>query len=243
MCCRYDDLALFFWQEGGNSIPSALFASVLLSRLAHTSAIAVHSYFKEVVRHMEELSARFETLAVGVLDHCYAEDTAKAQAILRVSLHHISLSTVSKHYRNSLALAVHGKLLRFVAHPACLAQIDREWYGVVSPQSPLYVLAFNALTFGLPILLDISLSTKAHFWSVRFRGNNVGSAVSMWDSVGYTEEEVEIEDEEELEKDLITTSEVTRKWVFATWFRLNRTFYASPVCLCAPLAVGVRLSH
>ena len=33
---------------------------------------------------MNELSALFESLAIGVLDLCYYEDTMKAQALLRV---------------------------------------------------------------------------------------------------------------------------------------------------------------
>lgn len=241
----YDSLAEFFWQQGGNSISAALFASVLLARLARTSTLGRHSYFKEVVRHMTVLSDRFEMLAIGVLDHCYAEDTAKAQAILRVHLHHLSLAKVSKHYRNCLELAVHGKRLRFVAHPACLAQIDKEWYGAVDPQNDSIVLFFNAITFGLPILLDILLNSKGHVWSVRFKGDDASSAMSIWDEVGTEEEsggahvnrrrstghdlEADVGDLETMQKGSPKHSTKLQIWI-----TFSRLFYSTPVRILTP---------
>lgn len=66
---------MFFWQEGGNSISSAIFASVLLDAIATRSTLARHGYFKDVCRRFLELSHKFEVLAIGVLDECYRENT------------------------------------------------------------------------------------------------------------------------------------------------------------------------
>jgi hypothetical protein len=62
----YDELAVFFWHQGGNSISSALFASVLLAKLAASPTLGRHAYFKEV-REMHT-------------HHCAASNTLKKLA-------------------------------------------------------------------------------------------------------------------------------------------------------------------
>ena len=58
--------------------------TVVFTRVLVFTDASGSRYFKEVVRRMNALSAQFESLAIGVLDLCYYEDSMKAQALLRV---------------------------------------------------------------------------------------------------------------------------------------------------------------
>eukprot|EP00041_Stephanoeca_diplocostata_P039357 m.1618112 g.1618112 ORF g.1618112 m.1618112 type:complete len:2175 (-) comp25376_c1_seq2:5314-11838(-) len=161
----HEDLAVFFWQEGGNSISSAIFASVLLDAIATRSTLARHGYFKDVCRRFLELSHKFEVLAIGVLDECYRENTLMAQRILRLELHHLNLLDKSKVFRNCLELAVYGQKKEFVAHPACLAQIGKEWYGGIDPQNEGLSLFVTAL---FPPLLIILIHSNSR-WCIKMK--------------------------------------------------------------------------
>lgn len=76
----------------------------------------------------------------------------QAQRILRLELHHLNLLHKSKVFKDCLELGVYGQKKEFVAHPACLAQIGKEWYilvqnGAGTPVPCLVVGVKNVYSF------------------------------------------------------------------------------------------------
>lgn len=140
------DLAVYFWEEGGSSIPTALYASTLLASLSKSKALNRHGYFREIIEALGAASDRFELLAIGVLDECYIEHGLKAQRLLHQKLYQLRLiRTVDGDYTNALDLAVRGGKLRFVSHPACLEMMEETWNGDIASNLTGFRLFMNAI--------------------------------------------------------------------------------------------------
>jgi hypothetical protein len=79
-------MAEHFWQEGGNSIGNALFASALYDGLSQSALLQKTNAYRELRDHFAECAIKFEALAVGVLTECEEDNSMKTRSMLRLSL-------------------------------------------------------------------------------------------------------------------------------------------------------------
>ena len=146
---RENDLGIFFWQQGGNSTSTALFASILLKAMAQSQALA-NEQFLNAREKMNDTSAAFEGLAVGVLNHCQNDDSKLTQMILQSELHHFRGFREKGPCSNCISFAVFGKQTSFLSHSGALALMDSRWYGGIDPQTRNINMVCTAL---FPLLL------------------------------------------------------------------------------------------
>ena len=146
---RENDLGRFFWQQGGNSTSTALFASILLKAMAGSPALA-NGQFLNARDQMGLGSAEFESLAVGVLDHCQNDDSKLTQTILESELYHFRGFREKGPCSNCITFAVFGKQTNFLSHSGTLALMDQKWYGGIDPQTRTINIVCTAV---FPLLL------------------------------------------------------------------------------------------
>lgn len=185
-----EELAHFFWSEGGNSIATALFASTLCGRLATCEVLARHGHFRDVIHKMKRMSKIFEELAIGVLDMCYNENSSMSQTILRLELGHLHMRHHSPDFNDCISMAFAGRKLQFISHPACLALIEREWMGEIDPMTSKFWIFVTAV---FPILLW--QSSVGH---IQFRGDAITSLFGNLgeDAIERSASDLDLEDEE-----------------------------------------------
>eukprot|EP00048_Salpingoeca_helianthica_P009388 m.134912 g.134912 ORF g.134912 m.134912 type:complete len:1743 (+) comp14855_c0_seq3:157-5385(+) len=130
------DLAEFFWQSGGHSIANALICARLLKTMATVDVLQHRA--PETAKGMQELAARFEHFALGVLGSCYEESVEKAVQLLRKPLTPFRwlrrIEDSSKHM-NSIDLAYIAGARNFLGHTASQEVVIALWNGSLKPQS------------------------------------------------------------------------------------------------------------
>jgi hypothetical protein len=63
---NFDELAEYFWIEGGQAIPNALLASRLFEGMANHGALTSKGGLNDRVNRIAEMSDKFEEFAIGV---------------------------------------------------------------------------------------------------------------------------------------------------------------------------------
>jgi hypothetical protein len=63
---NFDELAEYFWTEGGQAIPNALLASRLFEGMANHDALTSKGGLNDRVNRIAEMSDKFEEMAIGV---------------------------------------------------------------------------------------------------------------------------------------------------------------------------------
>ena len=135
------ELAIYMWQQGGNSISVALFAGHLLRRIANSKVLARQKKFYASRLKMEELADRFEDLAIGVLNECYGRDSFAALQCLESELSWARCFSDIRACRNTVNLGMLAEMRRFLSTAPCLDFIDQIWHGRVPATNPHWKLA------------------------------------------------------------------------------------------------------
>ena len=128
----YGELSEIFWREGGHSIPSALYCSLLYSSLSKSQTVL--RYDTERAAEMAAMSDKFEAHARGVLEKCYQESNEDARALLNERLLSFRLlcrgdANDPGQYPNSCELAHMAGNLSFFSHSAVQSPLLTDWYG------------------------------------------------------------------------------------------------------------------
>ncbi|XP_072174396.1 transient receptor potential cation channel subfamily M member-like 2 [Diadema setosum] len=116
------DMARLFWEEGRESIASALTASKILKAMADKEDDSDQS--ESMMKHAET----YEDLAIGVLNECYEEDEERSALILVSELPHWGNSTC-------LTIAVNAMNKNFIAHSGVQNLLTEIWMGKISDET------------------------------------------------------------------------------------------------------------
>ena len=138
------DVVEYFWQHGGNSTSTALFAAILLRAMASTKAL-MKEQFKRAREEMNASSEEFEKWSCGVLEECHNNDSVLTQLILKTNLFHLRGFAQTAAATNCTALALYGQRSKFLSHSALLAKVDIDWFGDIDPQTNMGFIVANAI--------------------------------------------------------------------------------------------------
>lgn len=106
-----------FWFRTDEHIANALVASCVLRGMSHSAAL-YGPHMVEVRAKMRKNAAKFEQLAIGVVNECYEADTNVTAKVLKRP---IALFRND----NSLKLAYSADSLEFLSQRAAIDQIDK----------------------------------------------------------------------------------------------------------------------
>eukprot|EP00057_Strongylocentrotus_purpuratus_P010202 XP_011664676.1 PREDICTED: transient receptor potential cation channel subfamily M member 2 isoform X5 [Strongylocentrotus purpuratus] len=124
---NWHDMAKLFWEEGRESIASALAGSKMLKGMASKEDDS------DQIANMEEHAATYEELAIGVLNECYIEDEERSALLLVCELPYWGNSTC-------LSLAVEAVDKNFIAHSGVQSLLTQIWMGKISDEtSPFHL--------------------------------------------------------------------------------------------------------
>ncbi|XP_030829332.1 transient receptor potential cation channel subfamily M member-like 2 isoform X2 [Strongylocentrotus purpuratus] len=124
---NWHDMAKLFWEEGRESIASALAGSKMLKGMASKEDDS------DQIANMEEHAETYEELAIGVLNECYIEDEKRSALLLVFELPSWGNSTC-------LSLAVEAMDKNFIAHPGVQSLLTQIWMGKISDKtSPFHL--------------------------------------------------------------------------------------------------------
>ena len=178
------DLAVYLWECGGHSISVALFLAGLLKRLARYGCLIGHQKFNESILSMEALSAQFEKMATGLLDVCYRDDIAMAQAVLTRRIRWFRSLNGEYPCSSCMHLAIWGDNLTFLSHAASADVSERNWLGRLDPEQPKWRITFGWVLLavgGQALHFVDNLSTDPEPHPTFERGKDVGT---YWNAAG-----------------------------------------------------------
>ena len=139
------ELAEYMWELGGHSISVALFAGHLLTRIADSKVLKRQKKFFKSREKMKKLAARFEDLAIGVLNECYGRDSFAALQLLDMPLSWTRCFSDQRGCRNTVNLGMLAEMQRFLSTPPCLDFIDQVWHGRVPANNPQWKIGLVAV--------------------------------------------------------------------------------------------------
>ncbi|CAH8461097.1 unnamed protein product [Schistosoma rodhaini] len=139
------NLADYFWTQVQDPLPAALFAALLLRRLAMNATSLVTR------EGMFEYSRSFESKAYSLLTECYNDNQS-------LSFKTIILERKLFGRMSCLMLAAEGKSMSFISHQCSEQYLERVWNGMIDPRSGMFPFIV-ALIIGitLPPLVPFSL--------------------------------------------------------------------------------------
>eukprot|EP00040_Diaphanoeca_grandis_P036765 m.236147 g.236147 ORF g.236147 m.236147 type:complete len:1778 (-) comp33676_c0_seq2:70-5403(-) len=117
------ELAEYFWQMGGHSIPNALIASAICTGISSQLTSLNKGKLEVTIESMNAMASKFEQHAIGVLDRCFRLDQAKTQQVIETKLDAYDWLTGM----DSMELAELGDNMDFIGSPAAQAVIERSW--------------------------------------------------------------------------------------------------------------------
>ncbi|KAH8851887.1 Transient receptor potential cation channel subfamily M member 2 [Schistosoma japonicum] len=139
------ELADYFWTQVQDPLPAALFAALLLRRLAMnaTSLVTREAMF--------EYSRSFESKAYSLLTECHNDNQS-------LSFKTIVLERKLFGHMSCLMLAAEGRSMSFISHQCSEQYVERVWNGMIDPRSGIFPFVV-ALIIGiiLPPLVPLSL--------------------------------------------------------------------------------------
>ncbi|CAH8467321.1 unnamed protein product [Schistosoma margrebowiei] len=138
-------LADYFWTQVQDPLPAALFAALLLRRLAMNATSLVTR------EGMFQYSRSFESKAYSLLTECYNDNQS-------LSFKTIILERKLFGRMSCLMLAAEGKSMSFISHQCSEQYLERVWNGMIDPRSGMFPFIV-ALIIGitLPPLVPFSL--------------------------------------------------------------------------------------
>ncbi|XP_018644913.1 transient receptor potential cation channel,putative [Schistosoma mansoni] len=139
------NLADYFWTQVQDPLPAALFAALLLRRLAMNATSLVTR------EGMFQYSRSFESKAYSLLTECYNDNQS-------LSFKTIILERKLFGRMSCLMLAAEGKSMSFISHQCSEQYLERVWNGMIDPRSGMFPFIV-ALIIGitLPPLVPLSL--------------------------------------------------------------------------------------
>ncbi|CAH8446410.1 unnamed protein product [Schistosoma turkestanicum] len=142
------ELADYFWTQVQDPLPAALFAALLLRRLAMNATSLVTR------EGMFEYSRSFESKAYSLLTECFNDNQS-------LSFRTIVLERKLFGHMSCLMLAAEGKSMSFISHQCSEQYLERVWNGIIDPRSGMFPFIV-ALIIGitLPPLVPLSLKFK-----------------------------------------------------------------------------------
>ncbi|XP_075131926.1 transient receptor potential cation channel subfamily M member 7-like [Leptodactylus fuscus] len=117
---KRQEMALFFWQRGEESMAKALVASCLYRTMSHEAR--QWDIFDDTPEKLKAYSKAFGNLAVELLDKSYKQNEIMAMKLLTYQLKNWSNLTCLK-------LAVSGKLRTFISHVSTQKLLTDMWNG------------------------------------------------------------------------------------------------------------------
>lgn len=178
----YGPLSEIFWQEGGDSIASALLCSRMFSALSTSRSVL--QLDSEAAIRMEAMARTYEGHAHGVLDSSYMENNDNARALLRLPLQQFRL--LSKHSDGSdpvdcTELAHLGGNLDFFSHSAVQSMLLNEWYGHMDIATSQSAILFNIF---VPFVLNnagpLRIMPSKAYHRAHSSNANLKSRLSNW---------------------------------------------------------------
>ncbi|XP_041459667.1 transient receptor potential cation channel subfamily M member-like 2 isoform X2 [Lytechinus variegatus] len=124
---NWHDMAKLFWEEGRESIASALAASKMLKGMADKEDDS--DQIDNMIAHAET----YEELAIGVLNECYVEDEERSALLLVCELPFWGNSTC-------LNMAVEALDKNFIAHSGVQNLLTQIWMGKISDETSPFQL-------------------------------------------------------------------------------------------------------
>ncbi|XP_072463451.1 transient receptor potential cation channel subfamily M member 4-like isoform X2 [Notamacropus eugenii] len=136
-------MALYFWEMGGNSVACALGSCLLLRVLARLEPEA------EEAARRKELASKFEGLAMNLFAECHRNSESRATQLL---LHRSPLWGGA----TCLQLATRGDARAFFAQDGVQCLLTEKWWGEMESSTPVWALI---LTFFCPPFIYTNLIT------------------------------------------------------------------------------------
>eukprot|EP00050_Salpingoeca_kvevrii_P002038 m.185860 g.185860 ORF g.185860 m.185860 type:complete len:1506 (-) comp10522_c1_seq1:295-4812(-) len=120
VCLDKYRLAHMFWLRGDESVPNALVASRILDAMSRDPALQI-VHLADDREKMIKNSAKFEVLAVGVLEQCQKADADQVVMMLHAPIPRFK-------DKNCIEVAYDAKNLSFISNQATQAVINADWF-------------------------------------------------------------------------------------------------------------------
>ncbi|XP_067830631.1 transient receptor potential cation channel subfamily M member 4-like isoform X2 [Heptranchias perlo] len=141
-----NEMAIYFWEMGGESVSSGLVACRILREMAR------HESEAEGAQVMKELGAKFEQLALDVFNECYRHSEKRAFRLLVRRCPVWGRATC-------LQLATQADARNFLAHDGVQALLSQIWWGEMDRNTEVWRLG---LSFFCPPFIFSNLIKFSH---------------------------------------------------------------------------------